>query len=152
VQTNHARLADLTLPQARSLGADLLARLNAKAPDKGSCMIVLATDIPLTDRQLRRVLKRCPVGMIRLGSFIGHGSGEIIIGFSTGNIMDQHPENDLVPMTAINEQKIDRVFRAAAEATEEAVLDSMLTAETVVGFEGHKKDSLYAILKQEGLL
>lgn len=146
VQTNHGRLSDFTLPQARNIGQELLERLNGSAPDKGSCIMVLATDVPLSDRQLRRVLKRCPVGLIRLGSFIGHGSGEIVIGFSTGNIVEQHSESDFQPLVQLSEGRIDRLFRAAAEATEEAVLDSMLCAETVIGWNGHTKVSLSEIL------
>ncbi len=146
VQTNHGRLADFTLPQAENLGKELLERLNGNAPDQGSCIIVLATDVPLSDRQLRRVLKRCPVGLIRLGSFIGHGSGEIVIGFSTGNIVQQHPESDFQPLIQLSEGRIDRLFRAAAEATEEAVLDSMLCAETVTGWHGHIKQALYPLI------
>ncbi len=148
VQTNHGRLADFTLPQAQNIGRDLLRQLNGEAPDKGSCIVVLATDLPLSDRQLKRVLKRCPVGMIRLGSFIGHGSGEIVIGFSSGNIVEQRPEGDFQTFRQLDERKIDRVFRAAAEATEEAVLDSMLCAEAVSGWNGHKKEALYTLLFQ----
>lgn len=146
VQTNHGRLADFTLPQAKNIGKELLEQLNGDAPDKGSCIMVLATDVPLSDRQLRRVLKRCPVGLIRLGSFIGHGSGEIVIGFSTGNIVHQHPDGDFQAFLQLDERRIDRLFRAAAEATEEAVLDSMLCAEPVTGWNGHMKQALYDLI------
>ena len=63
------------------------APLNASAPDKGSIISIMATDIPLSSRQLERVLKRASVGLARLGSFIGHGSGEVMLGFTTANRM-----------------------------------------------------------------
>ena len=146
VQTNHGRLADFTLltgPEREQL----LHRYDGAAPDKGSCIMVLATDIPLSDRQLRRVLRRCPVGLIRLGSFIGHGSGEIAIGFSTGNQFDLNNHAAIQTVHQLDERQIDQVFRAAAEATEEAVLDSMLTAETVTGWKGHTKEALFPLLR-----
>ena len=147
VQTNHGRLADFTLPAAKNIGAELREKLNAAAPDKGSCMMILATDIPLSDRQLRRVIKRCPVGLIRLGSYIGHGRGEVAIGFSTGNRFPIDDRADIHPVYQLDERKIDLLFRAAAEATEEAVLDSMLTAERVVGLDGHVKEALLPLLR-----
>ena len=67
VQTNHGRLADLRLPDGRKPEADFIRLHDGEAPDKGSCMMVLATDAPLSDRQLRRVIRRMPVGLIRLG-------------------------------------------------------------------------------------
>ena len=146
VQTNHGRLADFTLltgPEREQL----LHRYDGAAPDKGSCIMVLATDIPLSDRQLRRVLRRCPVGLIRLGSFIGHGSGEIAIGFSTGNQFDLNDHTAIQTVRQLDERQIDQVFRAAAEATEEAVLDSMLTAQTVTGWKGHTKEALFPLLR-----
>ncbi len=146
VQTNHGRLADLTL-LSDTEREQLLHRYDGAAPDKGSCIMVLATDIPLSDRQLRRVLRRCPVGLIRLGSYIGHGSGEIAIGFSTGNQFDLNDHTAIQTVCQLDERQIDQVFRAAAEATEEAVLDSMLTAESVTGWKGHTKESLFPLLR-----
>jgi len=132
IQTNHGRLSDLTV-DGKNIGSDIQRRLEENTPDKGSCIIILATDIPLSDRQLRRVIKRCSVGLARLGSFIGHGSGEVFIGFSTANRISAKEKHDLVPSMQLNEDKIDDVFRAAAECTEEAVLNSMAAAENVTG-------------------
>ena len=145
VQTNHGRLADLRLPDGRKPEADFIRLHDGEAPDKGSCMMVLATDAPLSDRQLRRVIRRMPVGLIRLGSYIGHGSGEICIGFSTANPVSIRDSRDILPVQQLNEKKIDLFFRAAAEAAEEAVLDSMLCAGPVTGWQGHHKDSLSEI-------
>ena len=141
IQTNHGRLSDLML-DGKNIGRDIQRRLEENTPDKGSCIIILATDIPLSDRQLRRVIKRCSVGLARVGSFIGHGSGEVFIGFSTANRISAKEKHDLIPVQQLNEDKIDDVFRAAAECTEEAVLNSMAAAETVTAPAGNKRFTL----------
>lgn len=94
------------------------------ACDKGSIIIVLATDLPLSARQLNRVIKRCSVGIARLGSYIGHGSGEVFIGFTTANRVPLGGE-EILSFSAVNENCIDRIFRAVGEASEEAILHSM---------------------------
>ena len=99
---------------------------------------MLATDLPLDARQLTRVLRRCPVGLCRLGSYYGHGSGELVVGFSTAYPVLQREQRDIVPRAFLNEKRMDLPFRAAAEASEEAVLCSLLAAETVEGFRGKK--------------
>ena len=81
VQSNHGKLEDLTVDGIR-LGAGLAVRNLGDTPvDQGSIMMVVATDLPCSTRQLKRIIKRCSVGLARLGSFVGHGSGEIMIGF-----------------------------------------------------------------------
>ncbi len=141
VQTNHGQLRDLTIDH-HPIGEDIWRELNENKPDKGSCIVILATNIPLSDRQLRRVVKRCSVGLARLGSFIGHGSGEVFISFSTANRVPHTPMRAIVDVKALSEDYIDLCFRAAAEATEEAVLNSMVAAEDVTGYGGHTRLSL----------
>lgn len=136
--TNHGRLSDLRLPGMENFGKELAGQLANDAPDKGSCILVLATDLPLDARQLTRVLRRCPVGLCRLGSYYGHGSGELAVGFSTAYPVLQREQRDIVPRAFLNEKRMDLPFRAAAEASEEAVLCSLLAAETVEGFRGKK--------------
>ena len=92
--------------------------------EKGSIIVVLATDIPLSDRQLKRVAKRAGVGLCRTGSFMGNGSGDVVISFSTANKIKHYEDKDIIEVKIMNENRIDEVFRAAAEATEEAVLNS----------------------------
>ena len=86
VQSNHGSLKDLRI-DGKPAGRMIDAALNASAPDKGSIISIMATDVPLSSRQLERVLKRASVGLARLGSFIGHGSGEVMLGFTTANRM-----------------------------------------------------------------
>lgn len=134
VQSNYGSTGDFTL-DGRPLGQTLLQKIAPTAVDAGSIMMVVGTDLPLTSRQLRRVIRRCGVGLARLGSYMGHGSGEVMIGFTTaGRIPHAGPETR--SLTALREDLLDLPFRAAAEVTEEAVLNSMVTADTTVGFDG----------------
>ena len=136
VQSNHGRLADLTV-NGKNIGKDIAERIEENKLDKGSCIVILATDAPVSDRQLKRIIKRCSVGLARLGSFIGHGSGEVFIGFSTANrYPDIREKSDVLSYEMISENKIDLCFRAAAECTEEAILNSLAAAEKVSGYSG----------------
>ena len=149
VQTNHGRLSDFMIGGERT-GERIQKLISENAPDRGSCIVILATDLPLSDRQLRRAIKRCSVGLARLGSFIGHGSGEVFVGFSTANRTP--PDDDprgVLPCEAFNENRIDTVFRAAAECTEEAVLNSMAAAEDVTGQNGAVRLSLARFLERK---
>ena len=137
--TNHGSLTDLTI-YGENIGMDIERQIREDTPDEGSCILVLATDLPVTARQLGRILRRCSVGLARLGSFIGHGSGEVFIGFSTANRIPT--EADILDLKSIHESHMDEAFRAAAEATEEAILQSMLHAKTVTGYSGKVRRSL----------
>ena len=94
----------------------------ASEEDKGSIMSILATDLPLTSRQLRRILRRTGVGIARTGGYTGHGSGEVMIGFTTANRIPSGAEEELLQIQAIPEHVINRAFLAAAEAEQEANL------------------------------
>ena len=147
VQANHGRLKDLTIA-GDNVGADIQRQMDESLPDKGSCIVILATDLPASDRQLRRIVKRCSVGLARLGSFIGHGSGEVFIGFSTANRLPAEDDRRaVIPCQQLNERYIDRAFRAAAEATEEAVLNALCAAEDVTGPTGTMRLALSNFLK-----
>lgn len=139
VQTNHGSLSDLRI-DGQPVGKEIERRIHEDTPDQGSCIIIIATDLPVTSRQLKRIIRRCSVGLARLGSYIGHGSGEVMIGFSTANRI---PENaGCFSLRCIHESQINKAFRAAAEATEEAVLRSMYYAEAVTGYSGKLRRSL----------
>jgi len=139
VQTNHGSLSDLRI-DGQPVGKEIERLIHEDTPDQGSCIIIIATDLPVTSRQLKRIIRRCSVGLARLGSYIGHGSGEVMIGFSTANRI---PENaGCFSLRCIHESQINKAFRAAAEATEEAVLRSMYYAEAVTGYSGKLRRSL----------
>jgi len=137
VLSNFGRAGDLMLPDGRRPSPK-----SAREAEKGSVIIILATDIPLEHRQLKRVTRRCGAGLARLGAFWGHGSGDIAIGFTTATTIDHDEKSDLISMRALNENRIDKLFRAATEATQEAVLNSMCAAEAMRGRAGNFRPSL----------
>ncbi len=109
------------------------------SPTDGSIIIVLATDAPLSSRQLTRVIKRCGIGLGRTGSHYSHGSGDIVIGFTTAHHIP-HKSNELLEarMQLREDHPImNQLFTAAAEAAEEAILNSLSQAETTIGRNGH---------------
>ena len=134
VLSNHAVFDDLVVA-----GTPIQSLLEAHIPpheDKGSIITVLATDIPLSERQLRRLCHRALVGLSRTGSFCGNGSGEIVIAFTTANRVPHYSEKAILPMGMLHDDAINPLFRAVAECVEESVLSSLLHAETVTGYHG----------------
>jgi D-aminopeptidase len=105
----------------------------------GSIIIVLATDAPLSDRQLLRVAKRCGIGLGRTGSHFSHGSGDIVIAFSTANLHPHFSEKSISAYYQLREDHpiMNQLFVAATESTEEAILNSLSQAETTKGRNGH---------------
>ena len=105
--------------------------------DVGSIIIVIATDAPLIPTQLKRVVRRASLGLGRDGSFSGDGSGDIFIAFSTANpgIAGSKGVHDLKMLA--NEQ-LNPIFLATVQATEEAVVNAMVAAETMTGINNHK--------------
>ncbi|MBQ4076036.1 MAG: P1 family peptidase [Clostridia bacterium] len=91
--------------------------------DQGSIILIVATDLPLSHRQLKRVLRRTSVGMARLGSYIGHGSGEVAIGFTTAPL--EKAENSFQTQRILREDLMNIPFRAVGECAEEVILQSM---------------------------
>lgn len=114
---------------------------NENEDTDGSIMIILATDAPLSDRQLKRVAKRAAVGLARTGGNWNHGSGDIVIAFSTANKLRQDSSDTSrlsEPCSVIreNDPVFNELFSAAADATEEAILNSLSQAKTIKGKEG----------------
>lgn len=139
VQTNHGSLSDLRI-DGEPVGQEIESRIHEDTPDQGSCIMIVATDLPVTSRQLKRIIRRCSVGLARLGSYIGHGSGEVMIGFSTANRIPE--KAGCINLRCIHESQINKAFRAVAEATEEAVLRSMYYANSVTGYSGKVRRGL----------
>lgn len=142
VLANFGRAGDLVLPDGR--------RPNSRREEEaesGSVIVVLATDVPLEHRQLVRVARRAGAGLARLGAFWGHGSGDITIAFDTANTVDHDEKAAFTTLRALNEAHIDLLFRAAAEATQEAVLNAMLAAPAFSGRAGERRPSLADWLK-----
>ncbi|MCM3115981.1 P1 family peptidase [Neobacillus sp. MER 74] len=116
----------------------------------GSIIIVLATDAPLSDRQLQRLAKRCGIGLGRTGSHFSHGSGDILIAFSTAHKMAHYSEERIETRSQLREDHpiMNQLFTAAAEATEEAILNSLSQAETTKGRAGRVVNQIN-FLKEE---
>lgn len=146
VLSNFGCAGDLVLPDGRRPDPNHFP-YPIRQPEQGSVMIILATDIPLEHRQLQRVIRRCGAGIARLGAFWGHGSGDIVIGFSTAVSFDHDEPSVFIKMQALNENRIDLLFQAAAEATQEAVLNSMCAASAMTGRDGNHRVSLADWLK-----
>ncbi|MBP2239652.1 D-aminopeptidase [Cytobacillus eiseniae] len=116
-----------------------------ETPD-GSIIIVLATDAPVSDRQLLRMAKRCGIGLGRTGSHFSHGSGDIVIAFSTAHKIPHNSEDPTFTHTYMREDHplMNQLFAGAAEATEEAILNSLSQAVTTIGRRGHIVESMFS--------
>lgn len=133
---NHGRLDELNILGCRP-GAAIRARQQTpgRADDAGSCILVLGTDLPVSSRQLARVTRRCAVGLARVGSYWGHGSGDIALGFTTA--CDLAPGTpDIAAFPCLREDRLEPAFQAAAEAAEEAVLNALAAAVPTTGYDG----------------
>lgn len=144
VLANFGRKSQLTIdgvPVGR-----LLETAGAEPPERGSIMFVVATDAPLLDRGLRRLARRCAIGLGRTGSISGHGSGDYVIAFSSAEVVRVPHEPTAATMaTKIvldSGQTIDNLFQATVEATEEAIINALFRATTVVGRDGNVRDAL----------
>jgi D-aminopeptidase len=124
----------------------LLREQEERAPERGSIMIVLATDAPLLDRGLKRLARRAGLGLARTGSMGGHGSGDIAIAFSSArSVRTPHvAERVTQPLEVVSESgvagagtPIEALFTAVVEATEESILNALFKATTVIGRDGH---------------
>ncbi len=160
VQANFGRRYQLTVagvPVGQHLTEDA-PFTNGENPlaEQGSLIVVLATDAPLLPHQLRRVAKRATLGMARTGSLGGNGSGDIFLAFSTANPGAAHGgEDGLSTIRALSNDKIDPLFAASVYATEEAILNAMVSAETMTGRDGITvkalpHDRLRELLKKYG--
>ncbi|HYG64786.1 MAG TPA: P1 family peptidase [Thermoanaerobaculia bacterium] len=108
----------------------------------GSCMIVLATDAPLSDRNLERLANRAFLGLARTGSFLSNGSGDFAIAFSTRNSIPFEPKERVRQVEELHNDATSPLFLAAVEAVEEAVYNSLTRATDVTGHEGHKGEAI----------
>lgn len=136
VLTNYGRAGDLRLAGRRPF-PDAVGR-----PDKGSAIVLLATDAPLSHRQLNRLSRRAVAGLCRSGSVIGNGSGELALSFSTAYRVPHRAQSPFLDLRLLRDEHLDPLFTAAAEAVEDAVYSSLLHAETVTGVRGHTVLSL----------
>lgn len=123
-----------------TIGGDHIGRRidakRKKAEDKGSCIIIIATDIPMIDRQLRRVANRATHALARTGSYSGNGSGDIAIAFSTANRIDHFNKTAISSIDMIYDDNLSPVFEATVECVEEALISSLYHAKHTLGVRG----------------
>lgn len=119
----------------RQVGREIQEKM-VETPDKGSIIMILATDVPLSERQLRRVARRAGVGLARTGSYMGNGSGDIAIAFTTANRIPHNSPTAVLPFSMVADDRLDPVFDMAAEAVEESIISALWHAETTHGRDG----------------
>ena len=129
---NHGMLEELNILGIRP-GERIKEKLDAltKEEDSGSCILVLATDLPVSSRQLKRIVKRLGAGLARCGSYFGHGSGDIAIGFTTAYDLLRNTEDTVADYHILNEDCLNPAFAAAAECAQECVLNALAAAHRI---------------------
>jgi D-aminopeptidase len=115
--------------------------LDTHRNDTGSIIVIVATDAPLLPHQLKRIARRVTLGLGRLGSISGNGSGDIFIAFSTANGGAGLARKSANVQTLANGQ-MDSLFEATVQATEEAVVNAMIAAKTMTGINDHTVEAL----------
>jgi D-aminopeptidase len=152
VQANHGarrRLAVNGIPVGRHVGPN---RVPLPGPDSatGSIIVIAATDAPLLPFQCDRLAQRTALGVARAGGAGENGSGDLMLAFATGN-RGLAAETRTIPLTMLRNESIDRLFHAAIEATEEAILNALVAAETLAGRNGVVAHALPHDLLQEAM-
>jgi D-aminopeptidase len=130
------------VPVNRAWG--LSSGLETRTPPGGSAIVVIATDAPLLPRELRRLAQRAFLGLARTGSFMQHGSGDYAIAFSTHPAVRRRAgtERTLTSVPFVLHEALNPLFLAVVEATEEAVYNALLKAETMTGYRGRRGEAL----------
>ncbi|MDP9900217.1 DmpA family aminopeptidase [Variovorax ginsengisoli] len=116
-------------------------------PEKGSIIILIATDAPLDARQLRRLSLRAGAGLARTGSVFGHGSGDIALAFSTAYTLPQRPGEPMPAVAMLHDALLDGLFQAVADSVEQAILHALWRATAFVGRDGHARPALADLLR-----
>jgi len=121
---------------------------------EGSCIVVLATDAPLSARQCERMAKRCALGLAATGSYASDGSGEIMLAFSTAHRVPRASAEPLA-LTSVSNDHMSELFEGAVDATAESVCNSLTAATTTVGRNGNVAyalplDRLVGVLRRAG--
>ena len=160
VNANHGRRYELTIAgvpvgrlwqekkheteSAGLLENENIAKLSKREQlgDQGSIIIVIATDAPVDSRQLQRMARRAALGLARTGATSHHGSGDFILAFSTANEIPHYPDTPTFLMTHIADTHLNPIFAATVEATEEAIINALITATTVVGRDGRRAEAI----------
>lgn len=153
VQTNYGLREHLTISGV-PVGKELKSKFTPKSykdakktsseSENGSIIVIIATDAPLLPYQLKRIAKRVPAGLARVGGYGGHTSGDIFLAFSTENKNNKESQVDkkTITLQSLKDQYISHLFKATAEVTEEAIINALINAETMEGINGN---TVYAL-------
>jgi D-aminopeptidase len=145
VQCNCGSKRQLTIagvPVGRELDRPAVASVPKALEDRGSIIIVIATDAPLLPNQTKRLARRASLGLARLGSVSGNGSGDIFIAFSTANPHTAQPSGELASVSMLPNDAMGPIFDATVQATEEAIVNAMVAARDMSGVSGHTVTAL----------
>ena len=146
VNANHGRRPEFVVtgvPVGRLYEAvPPAAQVLSPGEGEGSIIVVIATDAPLDGRQLTRLAKRAALGLARTGSTARQGSGDFILAFSTANVIPHYPKERTYNLTHLADTHLNPLITATVEATEEAILNALTMATTVVGRDGHRVEAI----------
>ena len=140
VQANFGRRDELTI-RGVPVG-ELAGPAPEPGDDSGSLIVVIATDAPLLPLQLQRIARRCALGMGRTGTSGNNGSGDLFIAFSTARGTPSETGNPVESMSLLPAEALDPLFRATVESTEEAIVNALVAAETMVGHRGRRLEAI----------
>ncbi|MCW5238778.1 DmpA family aminopeptidase [Verminephrobacter eiseniae] len=149
VLANYGRQPQLVLAGhavGEKLAALQQASKEASEPEKGSIIIVVATDAPLDARQLRRLALRAGAGLARTGSVFGHGSGDLVLAFSTAYTVPDRADRPTPAVAMLHDTLLDGLFQAAADSTEQAIFHALWRATPVTGRDGNHRAALGELL------
>ncbi len=142
VNANHGRREELVVngvPVGRLYEKEKTSSLSGS---EGSIIVIIATDAPTDSRQLGRLAKRAALGLARTGSTARHGSGDFMLAFSTGNVIPHYPQELTFGMNHLADTHLNPLLTATVEATEEAILNALTMASTVVGRDGRRVEAI----------
>ena len=146
VNANHGRRPELVVggaPVGRLYEAvPPVAQALTPGQSEGSIIVIIATDAPLDGRQLTRLAKRAALGLARTGATARHGSGDFMLAFSTANIIPHYPNDRTYTLIQLADTHMNPLITATVEATEEAILNALTMASTIVGRDGHRAEAI----------
>jgi D-aminopeptidase len=151
VNANHGRRPELVVSgvpvgrlyeTAAKTQMSQTAETPAPGDGEGSIIVIVATDAPLDGRQLTRLAKRAALGLARTGSTARHGSGDFMLAFSTANVIPHYPKDRTYSLTHLADTHMNPLITATVEATEEAILNALTMASTVVGRDHHRVEAI----------
>ncbi|MFZ1220443.1 MAG: P1 family peptidase, partial [Chthoniobacterales bacterium] len=139
VQANFGRRAQLTIA-GMPVGKEIPGQVYKR--EAGSCIAVVATDAPLLPHQLKRLARRVSLGLARTGTVSGNGSGDLFLAFSTANPEASNPDKLTRSVETIPNDRLDPIFDATVQATEEAVVNALIDNQSMTGRDDHRVEAL----------